>query len=146
MRLSKVVAAAGLSLAVMCASAQKTVEDNAALLKRATDEFREGFELRQSGHLQEAYEKFADVVKLAPDLPESHEALGAVLLELGKPAEALVELETAQKMKPGDPGNEANLGIAYAQAGHPAEALPFFEAAINAARAARTNAGAADVL
>ncbi len=116
-------------------SAQQTVEDNAALLKRATDEFREGFELRQSGHLQQAYEKFADVVKLAPDLPQSHEALGAVLLELGRSDEAVAELQIAQRMNPGEPGNEANLGIAYARAGHPAEAIPFFEAAMKAARA-----------
>lgn len=139
MRLREVVAGAGLSLMVLCAvtrmSAQQTVEDNAALLKRATDEFREGFELRQSGHLQQAYEKFADVVKLAPDLPQSHEALGAVLLELGRSDEAVAELQIAQRMNPGEPGNEANLGIAYARAGHPAEAIPFFEAAMKAARA-----------
>ncbi len=143
MRLSRAIAGTGL-LMMLCAGASlpaqktqdgKTVEDNAALLKKATDEFREGFELRQQGHLQQAYERFADVVKLAPDIPESHEALGAVLVELGKPTEALAELETAQKMKPGDPGNEANLGIAYAETGHPAEALPFFEAAMNAVRA-----------
>ena len=67
--------------------------------------FREGYAARQSGNLELARTEFAKVVSLAPQIPEGHEALGAVLLELGQPADAIAELETAAKLKPGDAGN-----------------------------------------
>ena len=46
--------------------------------------------------------KFAEVVRLQPGIAEGHEALGAVLFELGKTSEGLVQFEAAAKLKPGD--------------------------------------------
>jgi len=63
--------------------------------------------------------------------PEAHEALGAVLVELGNPAEAVQELEAAGKLKPGDQEIEANLALAYANADLPEKAIPHFSAAFN---------------
>jgi tetratricopeptide (TPR) repeat protein len=66
---------------------------------------------------------------LAPQIPEGHEALGTVLVELGKPADAIPELQTALSLKPGDPGFETNLALAFAKADQPANAIPHFSAA-----------------
>ena len=99
-------------------------------LKKADAAFHAGFAARQSGNLELARTKFAEAVKLAPQIPEGHEALGAVLLELGRPAEAVPEFEAAAKLKPADAEIESSLALAYAQAGEPAKALPHFSAAI----------------
>ena len=52
---------------------------------------------RQNGNLELARKKFAEVVKLEPKIPEGHEALGAILVELGKPADAIAEFEAARE-------------------------------------------------
>ena len=42
--------------------------------------FHAGYAAQQSGDLELARAKFAEVVKLAPEIAEAHEALGAVLV------------------------------------------------------------------
>jgi protein O-GlcNAc transferase len=135
MRVGRVVVLTGLSLmagASVHARAQSAANTDA--LKEADAAFREGYAARQNGDLAQARAKFAEVVKLAPGIPEAHEALGAVLLEMGKPTDAIAELEAAAKLKPGDSDNQANLAIAYAQAGQWANALEHFESAKRATR------------
>ena len=99
-------------------------------LKKADADFRDGLEAQRDGNLAMARSKFAAVVRLAPTIAEGHEALGAVLLELGKPADAIPELETAQKIKPGDDGIEANLALAYLETGETTKAIVHFDAAL----------------
>jgi protein O-GlcNAc transferase len=101
-------------------------------LKRADAAFREAYAAQQAGNLELARERFAEAVKLAPRIAEAHEALGAVLLEMNKPAEAIPELEAAVRLKPGNAGNEANLAMGYAAAGESAKALPHFEQSLKA--------------
>ena len=102
-------------------------------LKQADAAFRAGFAARQSGNLELARTKFAEVATLEPKIPEGHEALGAVLLEMGKADDAITELETAAKLQPNDSGNQANLALAYAQTSQPAKAIPHFELAVQLA-------------
>ncbi len=102
-------------------------------LKEASADFREGFAARQSGNLELARAKFAEVTRLEPGIPEGHEALGAVLLEMGKMNDAIDELEAAAKLQPNDAGNQANLALAYAQTGQPGKAIPHFELAVQLA-------------
>jgi protein O-GlcNAc transferase len=109
-------------------AAQAPKPANAEAIQRATTAFREGSAAQQAGNYQAARVKFAEAVRLAPAIPEAHEALGAVLLELNQPAEAVSELETALKLKPADPGIETNLALAYASAGKPDKAIPYFQA------------------
>ena len=99
-------------------------------LKRADAAFHAGYAAQRSGDLEQAREKFGEVVKLAPRIAEGHEALGALLLEMNRAPEAIAELETAARLKPGDAGNEANLALAYAAAGEAAKAIPHFEQAL----------------
>ena len=100
MRLRRLVVIAGSLLAGFAARAQTATTVNSQALKKADAAFREGFLARQSGNLALAQAKFAEVVKLEPGIPEAHEALGAVLLEMGKPTDAIAELEAAAKLKP----------------------------------------------
>lgn len=121
-----------LALASLLAAAQKPDASQAARLKKADAAFHAGYAAQQSGNLELARSQFAEVVRLAPQIAEAHEALGAVLLEMNRATEAVPELETAARMKPGEAGNEANLALAYAAAGNAAKAISHFDAAVQA--------------
>ena len=123
-----------LSIASLRLAAQPETEHvKTHSLKEATADFRAGFLARQSGNLELARAKFAEVTRLEPGIPEGHEALGAVLLEMGKTNDSIEELETAAKLQPNDAGNQANLALAYAQTGQPGKAIPHFELAVQLA-------------
>lgn len=102
-------------------------------LKKADAAFRAGYAAQQAGQLDEARTQFAEVVRLAPQIPEGREALGAVLLELNKPFEAIPQLEAAARLRPDDQGIESNLAYAFAQSGQHAKAMSHFEAALRLA-------------
>ena len=91
-------------------------------LRKADAAFRAGFAAQQAGNLELARAQFAEAVQLAPQIAEGYEALGTVLLHLGKPREATRSLETALKLQPKSSGNESNLALAYA-AGRAMQAL-----------------------
>jgi tetratricopeptide (TPR) repeat protein len=117
-------------LAVCGVAAQQTQAPDADALRKANAAFQAGFTASEQGHLEEARAQFAEVVQLAPQIAEGHEALGSVLTALGRPAEAIPELESAAKLKPNDADIEADFGKAYAGAGDGAKAIPHFEAAL----------------
>jgi tetratricopeptide (TPR) repeat protein len=112
--------------------AQSPPANEPDVLKSADAAFRAGFAARQAGNLDEARIQFAKAAALAPQIPEGHEALGEVLIELNRPAEAVAEFKLSLQLKPGDEGIESNLALAYAKAGSPQEALPQFAAAYQA--------------
>jgi protein O-GlcNAc transferase len=112
-------------------AAQSPGASNADAVKRADTAFRAGFAARQAGDLELARAKFAEVVRLQPGIAEGHEALGAVLFELGKTSEGLVQFEAAAKLKPGDDAIETNLALAYEHAGEAAKSIPHFERALS---------------
>ena len=118
-----------LSIGLMRLAAQ-TESVKTHSLKEASADFRAGFAARESGNFELARAKFAEVTRLEPGIPEGHEALGAVLLEMGKTNDAIDELETAAKLQPNNAGNQANLALAYAQTGQPDKAIPHFELAV----------------
>jgi len=91
-----------------CAQSQPTTA-----LQQADTTFRAGYQAMQAGKLEEAGKNFADVVRLAPQLPEGHIALGAILVQLGHPQEGIPEFEKALALKPGDNATEANLATAH---------------------------------
>ncbi len=101
------------------------------VIKQADAAFREGFAARQAGNLELARNKFAEVVLLQPQIAEGHEALGAVLVEMGKPLEGAKEFEAASVIKPADDAIETTLALAYFQGGDPVKAIPHFDAAIS---------------
>ncbi|MGA9587750.1 MAG: tetratricopeptide repeat protein [Terracidiphilus sp.] len=101
------------------------------VIKLADAAFREGYVARQDGNLELARTKFAEVVRLQPNIAEGHEALGAVLVESGKPLDGALEFEAAETIKPSDDGIETNLALAYYQAGQFSKAIPHFESAVS---------------
>ena len=117
----------GLLLAAQAPGAQPS-----DVLERAGAEFRAGLAAQQAGQLEEARARFADAVRLAPAIAESHEALGAVLMELDKPDQAVPEFEAALARKPGDPGIETDLALALTKSGSPDKAIPYFSAVYRA--------------
>lgn len=114
------------------ALAQTAGSDPRARLKQADAAFHAGYAAQQSGNLEGARTKYAEVVRLAPQIAEGHEALGTILVQLNRAVEAIPELEKAISLKPGDAGEEANLALAYARVGNAAKAIPHFEAAVTA--------------
>lgn len=124
-------------VAVACVgnvAGQSPDPQQAERLQRADTAFRAGYAEMQAGHLERARADFAQAAQLAPQIPEGHEALGEVLLELGKPAEAAAELLAALNLKPGDQAIESNLALAYARAGDSANAVVQFKAAYEASQ------------
>ncbi len=103
-------------------------------LKQADASFRAGYAAQQAGDLELAQTRFSEATRSAPQIAEAHEALGAVLIELNKPVEAVAELQTALKLKPGDIGIESNLALAYVKAQEPEKAIAHFGAAFNASK------------
>src|ERR1700739_1807028 len=115
----------------IAATSQASKDAAPEVIKQADASFHEGFAARQAGNLELARSKFAEVVRLQPEIAEGHEALGAVLVELGKPLDGAREFEAAEKIKPGDDGIEINLALAYFQVGQNEKALPHFESAVS---------------
>jgi protein O-GlcNAc transferase len=118
-------------------------------LQQADAAFHAGYAAMQAGELEEAREDFAATVRLAPQLPEAHVALGAILAELNRPEEAVPELKKALELKPGDDAAEANLAAAHesigkrlAAAGNMVEAETQVRAALGVLTAVSTTATA----
>ena len=70
--------------------------------KEANAAFHAGYAAANAGDLEKARRSFAEVVRLEPKIPEGHAALGSVLLNLGRPAEAAVELKRGLALRPTD--------------------------------------------
>lgn len=100
--------------AVAAFQAQSSPGAAQAALQRADAAFRAGYAAMQAGKAEEARQDFAETVKLAPQLPEAHVALGAILVQLDRPEEAIPELQKALDLKPGDAGAEEDLARAHA--------------------------------
>src|ERR1700739_431127 len=115
----------------IAATSQASKDAAPEVIKQADASFHEGFAARQAGNLELARSKFAEVVRLQPEIAEGHEALGTVLVELGKPLDGAREFEAAEAIKPSDDAIESNLALAYFQAGESAKAIPHFDAAIS---------------
>lgn len=107
---------------------------NTAAIRDADAAFHRGFAASEAGRLEEARAQFAEAVRLAPQIAEGHDALGSVLIALGRAAEAIPELEKAAKQKPHDPTVEGDLARAYTGAGQGTKAIPHFEAALKLAK------------
>ena len=76
-----------------------------------------GFALEQRGEVHEAVARYAEAVKLEPDLYEARDNLGRLLCQLGRPQEATNHLEQAVRLLPGISTPHAHLGRALVALG-----------------------------
>ena len=118
---------AGVMTATPLLPAQAEAAKTPAALQAANKAFTSGYAELQQGHLEQARRHFADAVKLAPQIAEAHEALGAVLVELNLNERGIDELEKAATLKPGDRGIESNLAQAYLKLPDNAKARTHFD-------------------
>ncbi len=87
----------------------------ASPVAQASEAFRSGTERVRQGDLPGAATAFARAVRLAPGVGAGHSALGAVLLQQGKPQAALEQLEDALRINGADAPAMLNAGLAHAQ-------------------------------
>jgi tetratricopeptide (TPR) repeat protein len=73
--------------------------------------------------LDEAASEFRTTLQIKPDLPQAHNNLGSVLLDLGRLDEAKVEFEEALRLKPGDDEVHNNLAMLLEKMGRHDEAI-----------------------
>ena len=97
---------------------------------RAVGLMNEGLALLDSKRLDEAKEKLAAAVRLAPEFPEAHYNLGVLLTRLGQDEAALEQFRTVVDSKADVPAAWVSLGAFYINRGKTAEALAVFDDAL----------------
>lgn len=85
-----------------------------------------------AGLPERAVAAYRRVVALFPAVWEVHNNLANLLLDLGRPAEALESAQAARTLRPADPMVQANVGRALLKLDRPAEAVPYLQAALQA--------------
>ena len=138
MRLGRVLPRDTLMCILLSASVQITAQQpkpaKTGAIAQADAAFHEGSAAREAGNLELARARFAEVVRLEPKIAEGHEALGAVLVELGRPSEGVAQFQAAADLKPNDDAIESNLATAYVQAGELAKSIAHFEKTLSLSR------------
>ncbi len=95
--------------------------------------FQEAFDLHRNGNLATAERLYTEILQINSDHLNALVNIGAILIDLGRPAEAARYLEHAVQCTPDDTDALNNLGNALQKAGRPEEALDCFEKAYNGA-------------
>jgi tetratricopeptide (TPR) repeat protein len=89
-----------------------------------------GQSLEKLGHQDEAYNLYAESVRIEPDFPLGQFNLGMILLEQGRPYDAFPHLKIAAQLMPNDPDVQFDFGLFLSQHGNPGEAMNYFSAAL----------------
>ena len=98
----------------------------------ARDLFQRGLQHHGAGQLREAEASYRESLQHLPDRPSTLTNLGAVLLQLGRPAEALPLLEQALRSEPDNAEALSHRALALAELGRDADALSTFDALLAA--------------
>ncbi len=95
--------------------------------QKVDDLLAAGRQALAQNNLEAAAAEFAKVAETHPDVPEVQSALGAALMALGRPADAVPALKKAVALLPGNVGAYTQLGLAYFQAEKPRQARRMFK-------------------
>jgi Flp pilus assembly protein TadD len=85
------------------------------------------------GHAEKALSSLETGLKLVPNDPEAHSALGVALLATGKADGALERFRRAAELDPDNPARLTNLGTAYMMRGQVDDAVKSYERAVSLA-------------
>ena len=105
--------------------------DNASFAA-ARDLFQRGLQQHGAGQLREAEASYRESLQHLPGRPSTLTNLGAVLLQLGRPAEALALLEQALQSEPDNAEALSHRALALAELGRDDDALRAFDALLAA--------------
>lgn len=86
--------------------------------------------LFKAGRIEEASERFAEALRLRPQMAEAHYNQGLAMTRLGRRDEAMACFHEALRLMPDYAVAHNDLGIAFAEAGRTAEAEREFAAAV----------------
>jgi Tfp pilus assembly protein PilF len=118
---------AGLVLLAGCAS---TADEEVRKL-RARALYEQGLRNLSDKQVSLGLSSLREAVQLDPEAPAYHNALGVLLLDLRKPAEAEAEFRKATGLDPNYAEAEHNLGLAFAEQGRYDEAIPAYRKALS---------------
>jgi tetratricopeptide (TPR) repeat protein len=82
-----------------------------------------GLCLNDRDHYADAVRAFEEAARYAPAMTAPREALAQLYRHLGRPHEALTQLEALAQLEPDRPERQAAIGLAHARAGHTDTAL-----------------------
>jgi tetratricopeptide (TPR) repeat protein len=85
---------------------------------------------KRRGPLEDDRRRLEELVRLRPEYGPAHNQLGATLLRLDRPAEALAQYREAARLEPGSPIVHVNLGGLLLRLGRTGEALAEFHEAL----------------
>src|SRR5256885_10641092 len=94
---------------------------------------RQAVALLQAGRLDEAEPLVRRALNNAPQNPDAHNLLGAILDQRGRSTEAEREYREALRLNPSSITAQANLGVLYARSHRREQAIQAFESVLRAA-------------
>src|SRR5262249_59899432 len=111
-----------LALVVLVAGCTSS-EDEEVRHLRARALYEQGLKNLADKQVSLGFTSLKEAVQLHPENPVFHNALGVVLLDLRKPAEAEAEFQKAVSLDPSYAEAHHNLGLAYAEQGRGEQAI-----------------------
>jgi Flp pilus assembly protein TadD len=112
-----------LLIVLACTSADAFVQQTATTSKRLTENAdahtRQGVIAAEANDLKAAERHFAAAASLAPSDPSTRNNYGAILMRLGRTAEARTQFEASLKLNPDQPSALTNLAQIYFDRGQP---------------------------
>ena len=117
----------GLLLLSSCAASQ----DEQVRRLRARSIYEQGLKNLADGQMSLGFSSLKEAVQLDPANPIFHNALGVVLLDLRKPAEAEAEFQKAVELDPNYAEAHHNLGLSFAEQGRYEQAIAAYRKAIS---------------
>jgi Tfp pilus assembly protein PilF len=123
------VLAGGLLIAGCSSAAEKKAADLRRLQAKAV--YEQGLAALSDKRIALGMSALRQAIELDPDDPLYRNALGVVLLDLKRPAEAQVEFEKAVSLAPQFGEAQHNLGLAYAEQGRSEQAISAYRKALS---------------
>ncbi len=123
--------AGALFLGVLLLSSCASSQDEQVRRLRARSLYEQGLRSLADRQLSVGLSSLKEAVQLDPDNPIFHNALGVLLLDLRKPAEAEVEFQKAVGLDPNYAEAHHNLGLSFAEQGRYEQAIAAYRKALS---------------